>query len=55
MNVLLSREVTPRNGKVWASGSKPVVKVAFEVLMLTAIRSGEAWVGSRTEIDLDYG
>jgi len=41
MKALPHREVASAIGKVWASGSKPVVKLAFELLVLTATRSVE--------------
>ena len=55
MKALPHREVTSAIGKVWASDSKPVVKLAFELLVLTATRSGEVRGAAWTEIDLDDG
>ena len=53
MKALPHREVASSIGKVWASGSKQVVKLAFELLVLTATRSGEVRGAAWTEIDLD--
>ena len=55
MKALPHREVASAIGKVWASGSKPVVKLAFELLVLTATRSGEVRGAAWTEIDLNDG
>ena len=40
---------------VWASNARPVVKLAFEFLVLTATRSGEVRGAVWTEIDRDEG
>ena len=55
MKALPHREVASAIGKVWASGAKPVVKLAFELLVLTATRSGEVRGAAWTEIDLNDG
>ena len=55
MRALPHREVTSAIEKVKASSSGPVVKLAFEFLVLTATRSGEARGAAWTEIDLDAG
>ena len=55
MKALPHREVASAIGKVWATGSKHVVKLAFELLVLTATRSGEVRGAAWTEIDLDDG
>ncbi|WP_419936146.1 tyrosine-type recombinase/integrase [Candidatus Palauibacter sp.] len=48
-------EVASAIDKVRASNSKPVVKLAFEFLVLTAVRGGEVRRAAWTEIDLDHG
>ena len=55
MKALPHREVASAIGKVWASGAKPVVKLAFELLVLTATRSGEVRGAAWTEVDLNDG
>ena len=55
MKALPHREVASAIGKVCASGAKPVVKLAFELLVLTATRSGEVRGAAWTEIDLNDG
>ena len=55
MKALPHREVASAIGKVWASGARPVVKLAFELLVLTATRSGEVRGAAWTEIDLNDG
>ena len=41
MKALPHREVASAIERVWAPSSKPAVKLAFELLVLTATRSGE--------------
>ena len=55
MKALPHREVASAIEKVRASGSGPVVKLAFEFLVLTATRSGEARAAAWSEIDRDAG
>ena len=55
MRALPHAEVASAIAKVRASNSKPVVKLAFEFLVLTAARGGEARGAAWTEIDLDHG
>ena len=55
MKALPHREVSSAIGKVWTSSSKPAVKLAFELLVLTATRSGEVRGAAWTEIDLKHG
>ena len=55
MRALPRAEVAVAIGKVRASNSKPVVKLAFEFLVLTAARGGEVRGAAWTEIDLDHG
>ena len=55
MRALPHGEVASAIGKVRASNSGPVVKLAFEFLVLTATRSGEARGAEWTEIDRDEG
>ena len=49
------REVAPAIETVRASGARPVVKLAFELLVLTAARSGEVRGAVWTEMDRDEG
>ena len=53
MRALPHTEVASAIGKVRASNSKPVVKLAFEFLVLTAARDGEVRSVEWTEIDLE--
>ena len=55
MRALPHRDVASAIEKVKASSSGPVVKLAFEFLVLTATRSGEARGAAWTEIDRDAG
>ena len=55
MRALPHREVAPAIEKVRASSARPVVKLAFEFLVLTATRSGEVRGAEWTEIDRDGG
>ena len=48
-------EVASAIETVRASGARPVVKLAFELLVLTATRSGEVRGAVWTEIDRDQG
>ena len=52
---LLHGEVASAIETVRASGARPVVKLAFELLVLTAARSGEVRGAVWTEIDRDEG
>ena len=49
------REVASAIETVRASGARPVVKLAFEFLVLTAARSGEVRGAAWTEMDRDEG
>ena len=55
MRALPHRDVASAVETVKASSSGPVVKLAFEFLVLTAARSGEARGAAWTEIDRDAG
>ena len=55
MRALPHGEVAEAIRKVRASKARPVVKLAFEVLVLTATRSGEVRGAVWTEIDSDGG
>ena len=55
MRALPHAEVASAIGKVRASNSKPLVKLAFEFLVLTATRGGEVRGAAWTEIDVDHG
>ena len=55
MRALPHREVPAAIETIRASNAKPVVKLAFEFLVLTAARSGEVRVAVWTEIDRDEG
>ena len=55
MRALPHREVSSAIGTVRASRARPVVKLAFEFLVLTATRSGEVRGAVWTEIDRDAG
>ena len=55
MKALPHREVASAIEKVKASSAWPVVKLAFEFLVLTATRSGEARGAAWSEIDEDAG
>ena len=55
MRALPHAEVASAIGRVRASNSKPVVKLAFEFLVLMAARGGEVRGAAWTEIDLDHG
>ena len=55
MRALPHGEVASAIEKVWASTSGPVVKLAFECLVLTATRSGEVRGAVWTQIDRDKG
>ena len=55
MRALPHGEVASAIEKVWASSSGPVVKLAFEFLVLTATRSGEVRGTAWTEVDRDAG
>ena len=54
MRALPHAEVASAIGKVRASNSKPLVKLAFEFLVLTATRGGEVRGAAWTEIDVDH-
>ena len=54
MKALPHAEVASAIRKVRGSTSKPAVKLAFELLVLTATRSGEVRGAAWTEIDLDH-
>ena len=55
MRALPHREVASAIETVRASNTRPVVKLAFEFLVLTAVRSGEVRGAVWTEIDRDEG
>ena len=55
MRALPHAEVASAIGEVRASNSKPVVKLAFEFLVVTAARGGEVRGAAWTEIDQDHG
>ena len=55
MPALLHGEVASAIETVRASNARPVVKLAFEFLVLTAVRSGEVRGAAWTEIDRDAG
>ncbi|MCY4599744.1 MAG: hypothetical protein OXF27_07475 [Acidobacteria bacterium] len=52
MSALLHGEVAGAIRKMWGSGAMPPVKLAFEFLVRTAARSGEARGARWDEIDL---
>ena len=54
MRALPHREVAAAVATVRASGATPVVRLAFEFLVLTAARSGEVREARWTEIDTTY-
>ena len=53
MRALPHREVAAAIATVGASGAMPVVKLAFEFLVLTAARSGEVRLATWTEMDVE--
>ena len=53
MRALAHRDVTAAIATVRASGAMPVVKLAFEFLVLTAARSGEVRLATWDEIDTE--
>ena len=55
MRALPHREVASAIETVASSNARPVVKLAFEFLVLTAVRSGEVRGAVWTEIDRDEG
>ena len=55
MRALPHSEVASAIETVWASNTRPVVKLAFEFLVLTAVRSGEVHGAVWTEIDREEG
>ncbi len=55
MRALPHREVASAIETVRASNGRPVVKLAFELLVLTTVRSGEVRGAVWTEIDRDEG
>ena len=55
MRALPHREVAAALQSVQASNARPVLKLAFEFLVLTATRSGEVRAAAWTEIDREVG
>ena len=55
MPALLHGEVASAIETIRASNARPVVKLAFEFLVLTVVRSGEVRGAAWTEIDRDAG